>query len=62
MGMIAEEVGKEVPEIVAFEEDGVYATGMDYGRLTPILVEAVKEQQQQIEQLKEKISALERQL
>jgi len=49
MGMIAEEVGEYAPEIVNYEEDGVYATGMDYGALTPMLVEAIKEQQEIIE-------------
>jgi len=42
VGMIAEEVGKVLPEIVQYEEDCIYASGMDYGRLTPLLVEAVK--------------------
>jgi hypothetical protein len=40
--MIAEEVGRVLPEIVRYEENGVDATGMDYSRLTPLLVEAVK--------------------
>jgi hypothetical protein len=53
MGMIAEEVGKVVPEVVSYEANGVDATGMDYGRLTPVLVEAIKQQQQQIQQLKQ---------
>ncbi len=44
MGMIAEDAGKFVPEIVGWEPDGSgYATGMDYGHLTPVLVEAIKE-------------------
>ncbi|MHC4621385.1 MAG: tail fiber domain-containing protein [Planctomycetota bacterium] len=42
VGMIAEEVGEVVPEIVGYEENGIDATGMDYGKLTPVLVEAVK--------------------
>ena len=53
IGMIAEEVGKIVPEIVSWDQDAPgYATGMDYGHLTPVLVEAIKEQQKQIETLK----------
>ena len=58
MGMIAEEVGEYIPEIVIYEDDGVYATGMDYGALTPVLVEAIKEQQAQIEELKKVICEL----
>ncbi|RMD83290.1 MAG: hypothetical protein D6815_06990 [Candidatus Dadabacteria bacterium] len=43
VGMIAEEVGEVVPEIVRYEDNGVDAIGMDYSKLTPLLVEAVKE-------------------
>lgn len=48
LGMIAEEVGAVLPEIVAYEENGTDAIGLDYGKLTPLLVEAVKAQSQQI--------------
>ena len=41
LGMIAEEVGEVLPEIVRFEENGVDAIGMDYSKMTPLLVEAV---------------------
>ncbi len=41
MGMIAEEVGEALPEIVNYEENGIDAIGMDYSKLTPLLVEAV---------------------
>ena len=59
MGMIAEEVGKIIPEIVSWDQDvPEYATGMDYGHLTPVLVEAIKEQQTQIEELKAENSDL----
>ena len=42
VGMIAEEVGRVLPEIVSYEDNGIDATGMDYSKLTPLLVEAVK--------------------
>lgn len=58
MGMIAEEVGQQVPEIVAYEENKIDAVGMDYSKLTPILVNAIKEQQLQIEELKKEIELL----
>ncbi|MDQ5951744.1 MAG: Peptidase protein, partial [Patescibacteria group bacterium] len=49
MGMIAEEVLLQVPEIVAIDPSAPgFASGMDYGKLTPVLVEAIKEQQRQI--------------
>ena len=50
--MIAEEVGEVLPEIVRYEEDGTYASGMDYSRLTPLLVEAVKELKTESQKLK----------
>ncbi len=43
IGMIAEEVGKVVPEVVSYEENGKDAKGIDYARLTALLVEAVKQ-------------------
>jgi hypothetical protein len=48
IGVIAEEVGQVVPEVVSYEENGKDAQGVDYSRLTALLIEAVKQQQQQI--------------
>ena len=45
IGVIAEEVGKVVPEVVSFEDNGKDARGVDYSRLTALLIEAVKQQQ-----------------
>ena len=50
IGMIAEEVGKVVPEVVSYEANGKDARGIDYARLTALLVEVVKQQQAQIRQ------------
>jgi hypothetical protein len=58
LGFIAEEVGKYIPEIVVYEKDGVYTTGMDYSAITPMLLQAIKEQQVQIETLKAEIESL----
>lgn len=53
MGFIAEEVRVQVPEVVANDPTAPgFAVGMDYGAMTPILVEAIKEQQGQINNLK----------
>jgi endosialidase-like protein/collagen triple helix repeat protein len=41
LGMIAEEVGEVLPEIVQYEKNGIDAIAMDYSMLTPLLVEAV---------------------
>jgi hypothetical protein len=58
LGMIAEEVGEVLPEIVTYEANGIDASGMDYSKLTPLLVEAVKalknEADEQREELAEK--------
>jgi hypothetical protein len=48
VGVIAEEVGAVVPEVVSYEENGKDARGVDYSRLTALLIEATKEQQQEL--------------
>lgn len=40
------------------EPDGEYASGMDYSRIVPILVEAIKRQQLQIESLRREMGKL----
>jgi len=62
MGFIAEEVGRVIPEIVAFEADKVHANGVDYGAITPVLVQAIKEQQKIIEEKETRIARLEKAL
>ena len=59
VGMIAEEVGKVLPEIVDYEENGIDAVGMDYSKLTPLLVEAIKELKAENDALKQRIEKLE---
>jgi len=58
VGFVAEDVGKVLPQIVEWESDGVNAQSMDYTRITPVLVEAVKEQQVQIKKQKKLIEQL----
>jgi trimeric autotransporter adhesin len=48
IGVIAEEVGAVIPEVVSWEANGKDASGVDYARLTAVLIEAVKEQQAEI--------------
>ena len=50
VGFIAQEMKQQVPEVVYGDGDGNY--GIDYGKLTSVLVEAVKAQQTQIDELK----------
>ena len=47
-----------MPEIVTWEEDGEFALGLNYDRITALLVEAVKEQQRQMESDKAELNAL----
>lgn len=58
IGMIAEEVGKVVPEVVSYEANGKDARGIDYARLTALLVEAVKQQQAEIKHQQAQINRL----
>jgi hypothetical protein len=53
VGMVAEEVGSVVPEVVDFEDNGTDAHSLAYGRLVAVLVEALKEQEQRIAALEE---------
>ena len=57
VGFIAEEMANVVPEVVKLNRHG-QATSIDYGRLTSYLVEAIKEQQKQIEDLKDTVTKL----
>jgi hypothetical protein len=57
IGVIAEEVGAVVPEVVTFEENGKDARGVDYSRLTALLIEATKQQQREIQELKTELRA-----
>ncbi|MFT7553382.1 MAG: hypothetical protein ACI9BV_003716 [Rhodothermales bacterium] len=58
IGLIAEEVGAIIPEIVVFEENGVDAMSLDYARLVAVLIEAIKEQQQLLDSRESEIAVL----
>lgn len=62
IGVIAEEVGKVVPEVVDWEANGKDARSVDYSRLTALLIEATKQQQAEIAALTAKLAGTERQL
>jgi len=62
VGVIAEEVGAVVPEVVTWEKDSKDARGVDYGRLTALLIEATKEQQGLIRKQQEQIKAQQMQI
>ena len=62
IGVIAEEVGEVLPEIVTWEKNGTDAQSVDYTRLTALLIEAVKEEQAQIGEQAKLIEAQQRQI
>ena len=57
VGLIAQEVEKVLPEIVQIRKDGIKA--IQYEKVVPLLVEAIKEQQVTIENLTKRIELLE---
>ena len=57
IGLIAQEVEKVIPELVKTDAEGYKA--VSYEKLTAVLVEALKEQQKEIEQYKSKQKELE---
>ena len=57
VGVIAQEIQEVLPEVVTYAED-VDEYGVSYGNITGLLIEAIKEQQTQIEELKELVKTL----
>jgi len=53
VGVIAQDVEKVLPQLVHDRENGF--KGVDYAKLTGLLIEAIKEQQKQIDELKSKL-------
>lgn len=67
LGFIAQELADVLPEVVSEGSDGYYS--VDYGRLTPVLVEAVKELDAQnrekdarINELSERVNSIEQRI
>ncbi len=57
-GLIAEEVAKVYPEMVAYDKDGQILT-VKYQLLTPMLLNQIQKQAAQIRSLEERLAALE---
>ena len=53
MGVVAQELLEVIPEVVHENEDGMYSVA--YGNIVAVLIEAMKEQQEQINDLKIKL-------
>jgi hypothetical protein len=54
IGLIAQDVKNVIPEVVGKNNDGTL--GVSYQHLVAVLIEAIKEQQQEIEELKKIVS------
>jgi trimeric autotransporter adhesin len=57
IGVIAQEVETVVPEAVITDDEGLKS--VDYSKLVPLLIEAVKEQQKTIDDMQKRINQLE---
>jgi len=54
IGFIADDVEKVLPELISYDNEGEIQ-GMNYSKITAVLVNALKEQQKQIDELKKLI-------
>jgi hypothetical protein len=56
VGVIAQEIQQVLPQVVTKDEEGML--GVSYGNLAGVFIEAIKEQQKQIEELRKQIEYL----
>jgi len=54
LGVIAQEIEKILPEVVIENADGIKA--VNYSAIIPVLIEAIKEQQNQIDELRKQVN------
>jgi hypothetical protein len=54
VGVIAQEIQKILPQVVHEQDNGML--GVSYGNIVGVLIEAIKEQQKEIEELKTKVN------
>ena len=55
IGVIAQEIEEVIPEVVREDDQGMKSVA--YGNITAVLIEAIKEQQKQIDELKKQLDA-----
>ena len=56
IGFVAQDLQNVLPEVVIKNHDGMLS--VDYGNIVALLTEAIKEQQNQIDKLKEELTSL----
>jgi hypothetical protein len=55
LGLLAQDVEKIIPQIVSTDTSKTQLKTLSYTELIPVLIEAIKEQQTQINELKNKL-------
>jgi hypothetical protein len=58
IGVVAEDVARVLPEIVSRDPHTFEVQGVDYARLTALLIEAIKAQETEIQQLRHRLEQL----
>ena len=56
IGVIAQEVEEIIPQVVMTADDEMGTKSVDYGRITAVLIESIKELKAEIDELKEKLN------
>jgi len=59
-GFIAQEMQSIVPEAVSGDANSEEMMGMDYGKITPVIVKSLQDALNEISSLKQRISELEK--
>jgi len=58
LGLIAQEVASIIPEVISKPNDSTSLYGIEYTSLIPVLISAIKEQQESITALKAQVDEL----
>ncbi len=62
LGLIAQEAQEVIPEVVKVGDDEDQTMGMNYTELIPVLVNAIQEQQKQLDEVRKEVELLKQQL
>ena len=60
IGLIAEDfIDQGMPEVVEYDTDGITVRGLDYSKITALLIPVIKRQKERIDSLENRLAALE---